>query len=75
MSVTLILSGHLRDHTGGKNEITVEAGKTIRETLIGMKIPPEIVALIAINGVHTTDKDTIMNDGDVVKLLAVIGGG
>ena len=75
MSATLIFSGHLRDHTGGRNEVTVEAGQTIREVLTRMKIAPEIVALIVLNGVHTTDKDTMLNDGDVVKLLAVIGGG
>jgi sulfur carrier protein ThiS len=75
MSATLIFSGHLRDQVGGRNEITVESGQTIRATLTRMKVPPEIVALVVINGVHTTDKDTILNDGDVVKLLAVIGGG
>ena len=35
----------------------------------------DTVALVVINGVHTTDKDTVLNDGDVVKLMAVIGGG
>ena len=44
MSATLIFAGHLRDQADGRNEVTVKAGQTIRETLAGMKIPPEIVA-------------------------------
>lgn len=58
-----------------QTEITVPAGISIREALALIKVPSEVVALVVVNGVHTTDKGTILNDGDVVKLMAVIGGG
>jgi hypothetical protein len=43
--------------------------------LTSVNIPSEVVALVVINGVHQTDKDILLNEGDVVKLMAVIGGG
>jgi sulfur carrier protein ThiS len=58
-----------------QTELTVPAGISIREALSMFNIPSEVVALVVINGVHSTDKDTILNDGDIVKLMAVIGGG
>ena len=47
----------------------------MREALKQVGIPPEVVALVVINGNYQTDKDTVLQDGDVVKLMAVIGGG
>jgi sulfur carrier protein ThiS len=58
-----------------QTEITVSSGISVREALALIKVPSELVALVVVNGVHTTDKDTLLNDGDVVKLMAVIGGG
>jgi sulfur carrier protein ThiS len=75
MSVTLLPIGHLKSMVNGQTELTVPAGKSVRETLNLVHIPSEVVALVVINGVHQTDKDTILRDGDVVKLMAVIGGG
>ena len=75
MSVILRPIGHLKSMVNDQAEVTVPSGISIREALILIKIPPEVVALVVINGIHTADKDTILNDGDVVKLMAVIGGG
>ncbi len=75
MSVTLRPIGHLKSMVNNQAEITVAGGISIREALNIIHVPSEVVALVVINGVHTTDKDTILNDGDVVKLMAVIGGG
>jgi sulfur carrier protein ThiS len=75
MSVTLLPIGHLKSLVNGQTELTIPAGMTVRESLASVHIPPEVVALVVINGVHQTDKDTILNEGDVVKLMAVIGGG
>jgi sulfur carrier protein ThiS len=58
-----------------QTEIAVPSGISVREALALIKVPSEVVALVVINGVHTTDKDTLLKDGDVVKLMAVIGGG
>ena len=67
--------GHLKSLVSDRTELTVPAGISIREALTLVHIPPEVVALVVINGVHQTDKDAILNEGDVVKLMAVIGGG
>ena len=58
----------------GKEEAEVEAGRTVRETLISLNIKPELIALIVVDGEQKT-KDYIIQDGDLVKVLAVIGGG
>jgi sulfur carrier protein ThiS len=58
-----------------QTEISVPSGISVRDALALIKIPSELVALVVVNGLHTTDKGTILNDGDVVKLMAVIGGG
>ena len=73
--VTLRLIGHLKSMVDNQAEVTVPGGLSVREALASVNIPSEVVALVIINGVHTTDKDTILNDGDVVKLMAIIGGG
>ena len=73
--VTLRPIGHLKSMVNDQTEITVPEGISVREALALIKIPSELVALVVVNGVHTTDKGIILNDGDVVKLMAVIGGG
>ena len=75
MSVTLRPIGHLNSLVNDQVDISVPSGISVREALALIKIPSELVALVVVNGVHTTDKGTILNDGDVVKLMAVIGGG
>ena len=75
MSVILRPIGHLKSMVNDQAELAVPAGISVREALALIHIPSEVVALVVINGVHTTDKDTVLNDGDVVKLMAVIGGG
>ncbi len=75
MPVSLRPIGHLKSQVNGQTEITVAAGLTVRAALKQVGIPPEVVALVVINGLHQTDKETILQDGDVVKLMAVIGGG
>ena len=67
--------GQLKSMVNEQAELAVPSGVSIREALLHLKIPPELVALVVINGEHQADKDTILNDGDVVKLMAVIGGG
>ncbi len=66
--------GTLRSYIGGQTEVAVDAGRTARETMMALGIPPEIVALVLVNEVHQA-KDYVVQDGDVIKLIAVIGGG
>jgi sulfur carrier protein ThiS len=75
MPATLLPIGHLKSMVNDQTELTVPAGISVRDALGLVQIPSEVVALVVINGVHQTDKDVLLNEGDVVKLMAVIGGG
>ena len=74
MSATIRPLGILKDYLGEFKEATVEAGISIRETLKIIGINPDLVAGVFVNE-EQQSKDYILQDGDVVKLLAVIGGG
>lgn len=74
MSAKIKALGIIKSYIGGKSEIVVDAGDTVRETMQMLHIPPEIVALVLVNDAQQS-KDYRLQDGDVVKLLAVVGGG
>ncbi|OGO60359.1 MAG: hypothetical protein A2032_02765 [Chloroflexi bacterium RBG_19FT_COMBO_49_13] len=64
----------LKSYIGDLEETTIEAGIPVREALTTLGINPDLVAGVFVNG-EQESKDYILQDGDVVKLLAVIGGG
>ena len=64
----------LKNYLGEQKEVIVEAGNTVRETLTKLGINPDLVAGVFINEEQQA-KDYIIQDGDVVKVMAVIGGG
>jgi sulfur carrier protein ThiS len=64
----------LKDYLGEFKEASVETGLTVREAIIIIGINPDLVAGVFVNEEQQT-KDYILQDGDIVKLLAVIGGG
>ncbi len=66
--------GMLKSYVGGQAEVAVDAGRTVREAIAALGIPPEIVALVMVNEAQQP-KDYVLRDGDVVRLLAVMGGG
>lgn len=74
MPVLLRPMGMLKDYVAGQSELTVEAGRSIRETMRALGMPPELAALVLVNDEHQ-NKDYVLQDGDVLKLMAVIGGG
>jgi sulfur carrier protein ThiS len=74
MSATLRLMGMLKEYTGGKSETVVPAGQTIRAAVQALGMPPELAALVLVND-QPQPKDYMIQEGDVVKLMAVIGGG
>jgi len=74
MPATFKLSGSLKDVTGGKDEYTVEPGRSVREVLESIGIVPLTVALVVVNDEQQT-KDYIVREGDLVRVLAVVGGG
>jgi sulfur carrier protein ThiS len=74
MPATLRPSGALRDVVGGQSEIQVEIDRTVRETLSALGIVPEVVALVMVNE-EQRSKDYVIQEGDTIRVLAVIGGG
>ena len=64
----------LKNYVGGRAQVQVDAGRTVRETMVALGIPPEVVALVMVNDVQQP-KDYIVQDGDVVRLVMVVGGG
>jgi len=74
MPAILRPSGALRDMVGGKAEIQVESGRTVRATLAAQGIKPEVVALVVVNE-EQRSKDYVIQEGDIIRVLAVIGGG
>ena len=74
MSATIRPLGMLKSYIGELKETSVQSGNTVRETITQLGIDPDLVAGVFVNN-EQQSKDYIIRDGDVVKLLAVIGGG
>lgn len=74
MSATIKPLGMLKDYLGEFTEAAVEPGVTVRDAIVLIGINPDLVAGVFVNG-DQQSKDYILQDRDIVKLLAVIGGG
>ena len=64
----------LKTYIGNLTETVVDPGRSVRQTLADLGVPPELVALVVVNDVQQ-DKDYVLSDGDFVRVIAVIGGG
>jgi sulfur carrier protein ThiS len=74
MTATIRPFGILKSYIDNQHERVVEPGRTVRQTMLDLGIPPEIVALVTVNDEQET-KDYVIREGDLVKLIAVVGGG
>jgi sulfur carrier protein ThiS len=74
MTATIRIGASLKNLLGSKDEFTVEPGHNVREIIVSLGINPELVAMVSVNG-EMQAKDYIIQEGDIVRLLAVIGGG
>jgi len=74
MTAKLRLTGALKSYTNNNPEVEIQAGQTVRQALLQLKIPPEIIALVLVND-QPLNKDYLVQDNDRIQLLAVIGGG
>jgi sulfur carrier protein ThiS len=74
MPATFRLGASLKILINGEDEFTVEAGDTVRAALLALDIKPELVAMVSVNGEMQT-KDYVIQEGDTIRLLAVVGGG
>ena len=74
MTATVRPYGILKDYIGGAYDTTIEAGVSVRQAMVNFGMPPEVVALVLVND-EQESKEYVIQDGDYVKLVAVIGGG
>ena len=75
MSVIIKPTGLLKSYTGGHSSLTLDcAGKTVRDCLVEIQVPSELVAMVMVNGL-LQEKDYIVQDQDVIQLIPLVGGG
>lgn len=75
MQVTILPLGYLRaPFREAELAIEVDPGTTVAVALESLKVRTDLVVAVVING-ETADLDTILSQGDKVKLIPVISGG
>lgn len=74
MTAKLRVVGYLKEHSDGRSEINVDAGQSVRQILETIGINPDLVALVVVNE-SQQDKNYIIQDGDLIRVMAVVGGG
>ncbi len=74
MSAEIKAVGIIKSYIGDKSSVVVNAGNTVRETITALNSPSEIVALVLVNDAQQS-KDYVVQEGDTIKLLALMGGG
>ena len=78
MAAQIKLTGLLKSYADGQPvifiQVTEESLITVRDFLISLKIPSEMIAMVMVNGV-LQEKDYAMRDQDIVQLIPLIGGG
>ena len=70
------LARFMPDEKGGSgaNTLEVDEGTTISDLLEALKVPPNAVKLIFLNGIHAQG-DQVLNDGDRVGIFPPVAGG
>jgi len=74
MTAILKPAAFLREYCSGQKAIEVPSGISIAAALEYVGIPVNLVALALVDK-SATSKDTILEDGQVVEVLGIVGGG
>lgn len=75
MCVTVVPVGLLRNYATALDPIVLScAGSTIEELLEQLAIPSDLVAIALVNGLQRPKGHRLV-EGDVVKLIPLMGGG
>lgn len=75
MNCTLVVVGLLRDYADASSTVPLPAaGATVEEVMERLAIPPDLVAIVLVNG-RQRPKCHLLTEGDVVKLVPLMGGG
>ncbi len=74
--ISVIPVGMLRQYVGGKERLALAgwAGRSISELLETLGIPSALVGVVLIGG-QLVDKGHLLQDGEEIKLIALVGGG
>lgn len=72
--VELTPVGILKRYVSDQSALVVTAGRTVAEVLEDLGIPPELVAIVMVNGLQQP-KSYRLQEGDKVKLVPLMGGG
>jgi sulfur carrier protein ThiS len=74
MAVTLIIAGGLREYVGARQRVEMAVGLTLGEMIQMAGIPPALVAGL-VRGDELLSKDYRPEEGETIKIIAVMGGG
>ena len=74
MPVRVKLAGILKSYLGDQDPTEIQPGLSISEVITSLGIPVEVVALVLVNDKYQP-KSYITQEGDMIKLYAVVGGG
>ncbi len=80
MKVTVKLFATLRkylppDATGGKAEVELPDGATVRQLVERLGIPQSAARLVMVDGEHCPELDTPLQDGQTVSIFPPVAGG
>jgi len=71
-SVKVVPVGMLKRYLA--ETVTAKPGQTVHQLLYGLGIPPDLVAVVMVNG-RQEPKSYLLQEGDQVKLVPLVGGG
>ena len=72
--VQLRLVGLLKKYGPEQASIQVEPGQTVSDAILSLGVNPDLVAIVMVNGRQRSKAD-LLEPGDKVKLLPMVGGG
>ena len=70
----IIPVGQARQFVADRTLVEVEPGRTIAETLVELGVPLNMVTIARSDGTYLP-KTAIVQPGDVLRLISIIGGG
>jgi len=73
-SVEVIPVGRLKRMLEGRDRLEVQPGQTVEELLVALGLRTGSAAVVIVNGSRVT-KSYVLEAGDRVRLLPLIGGG
>ncbi|HJX38766.1 MAG TPA: MoaD/ThiS family protein [Anaerolineae bacterium] len=72
--VELRLVGLLKKYGPEQASIQIEPGQTVSDAILSLGVNPDLVAIVMVNGRQRSKAD-LLEPGDKVKLLPMVGGG